>query len=256
MSAGMPGSFVSMLTGQKSLTSKLEYMSPDDVTLKASNRLVQNIISGEQRSGPRFAEIMNEEKNREAKVINDIKVKAKMQSRPVVECDEITIEEVSTNIPLKRRREDLENVGDKEHSKKVKSGWMNKSRRSKKSSSSEEECFKRRSSKAKAKKKKSNKHKKVAASSSSTLTSSASSSSTSSDSSKKKMKKKIKELKKQVKNEKKSISLEVQQQKLPYPVHPDPRLYQQVQLPHLGQQHFPHMMSQQLPHLGQHHMMG
>ena len=128
MSAGMPGSFVSMLTGQKSLTSKLEYMSPDVVTLKASNRLIQNIISGEQRSGPRFAEIMNEEKNREAKVINDIKVKAKMQSRPVVECDEVTIEEVSTDNPLKRRREDLENVGDKEHSKKVKSGWMNKSR--------------------------------------------------------------------------------------------------------------------------------
>ena len=65
MTAGMPGCNVSMLTGQKNLASKLNYMSPDDPTLKATNKVLQNIISGEKNAGQTFQDIYQEEKSLE-----------------------------------------------------------------------------------------------------------------------------------------------------------------------------------------------
>ena len=62
MTSGMPSPYVSILYGQKSLSSKLNYMSSDDPTMKATNRVLQNVISGQASAGPSFQEIYNQER--------------------------------------------------------------------------------------------------------------------------------------------------------------------------------------------------
>ena len=62
MSAGMPGAFVSMSTSRKSLASKLHYMSSNDPTMKATNRIVHNVINGEQSSGSNFQDVFADER--------------------------------------------------------------------------------------------------------------------------------------------------------------------------------------------------
>ena len=62
----MPGAFVSVLTGQKNLASKLAYMSASNTTMKATNRTIQNVFSGEQSTSLNFNQILKVEKKKEA----------------------------------------------------------------------------------------------------------------------------------------------------------------------------------------------
>ena len=71
MTSGMPSPYVSILYGQKSLSSKLNYMSSDDPTMRASNRVLQNVISGEGSAGPSFQEIYNEERTGTGSSVKD-----------------------------------------------------------------------------------------------------------------------------------------------------------------------------------------
>ena len=57
MMKSMPGAFVSEITGHKSLSSKLGYMSTNDITLKAANRTIQDIMGGVQSGSKDFGEI-------------------------------------------------------------------------------------------------------------------------------------------------------------------------------------------------------
>ena len=78
MDSGMPGAFVSILTGQKNLASKLSYMSASNTTMKATNRTVQNVLSGEQSSALNFKQILEDEKMKEAAEIEKIKKKGSL----------------------------------------------------------------------------------------------------------------------------------------------------------------------------------
>ena len=64
MSAGMPGAFVSMSTSRKSLASKLHYMSSNYLTMKATTRIVHNVINGEQSSGSNFQDVFEDEREK------------------------------------------------------------------------------------------------------------------------------------------------------------------------------------------------
>lgn len=72
MAAGMPGAFVSTLTGQKSLASKLSYMSANDPTQRATSRTLQNVMCGEQSTAKNFDEILKKERRKEAQEIKKI----------------------------------------------------------------------------------------------------------------------------------------------------------------------------------------
>ena len=72
MAAGMPGAFVSILTGQKSLASKLSYMSANDPTQRATSRTLQNVMCGEQSTAKNFDEILKKERRKEAQEIKKI----------------------------------------------------------------------------------------------------------------------------------------------------------------------------------------
>ena len=80
MDSGMPGAFVSILTGQKNLASKLSYMSASNTTMKATNRTVQNVLSGEQSCGLNFNQILEDEKIKEAAEIEKIKKKGSLDA--------------------------------------------------------------------------------------------------------------------------------------------------------------------------------
>ena len=68
MSSGIPGSYVSMMFGQKNLASKVNYMSPTDSTQKATNLVLQNVINGELNSSPMFKDIYAQERKINANV--------------------------------------------------------------------------------------------------------------------------------------------------------------------------------------------
>ena len=68
MSSGIPGSYVSMMFGQKNLASKVSYMSPTDSTQKATNLVLQNVVNGELNSSPLFKEIYDKERKANVKV--------------------------------------------------------------------------------------------------------------------------------------------------------------------------------------------
>lgn len=70
MTSGMPGSYVSILYGQRSLASKLNYMSSNDSTMKASNRVLQNVINGESNAGPSYQQIYEEERSAGSVAVN------------------------------------------------------------------------------------------------------------------------------------------------------------------------------------------
>ena len=97
MTSGMPSPYVSILYGQKSLSSKLNYMSSDDPTMRASNRVLQNVISGEASAGPSFQEIYNEERTGTGSSVKD--------PEPVSNSDHITNEPPSsTNESMIKKR--------------------------------------------------------------------------------------------------------------------------------------------------------
>ena len=136
MDSGMPGAFVSILTGQKNLASKLSYMSASKTTMKATNRTIQNVLSGEQSAALNFNEILEEEKSKEAALIEKIKTN--------------TTAEVAEGSGLKRgmrqdrydsdRNEDVVPRRKEERSRslsrKISVGKKSKQKRSKSSSSS------------------------------------------------------------------------------------------------------------------------
>lgn len=67
MSSGVPGSYVSMMFGQKNLASKISYMSQTDATQKATNIVLQNVVSGEASSSPLFKDIYDGERKNKSK---------------------------------------------------------------------------------------------------------------------------------------------------------------------------------------------
>lgn len=71
--SGMPSSYVACVAGQKSLASQTHYMSQTDTTLKATSRMMQNVINGESAASSSFSEILAEEKLNEAKRIDALK---------------------------------------------------------------------------------------------------------------------------------------------------------------------------------------
>ena len=73
MSSGMPSSYVACLAGQKSLAAQTHYMSPTDVTLKATSKMLSNVVNGESSSSKSFNEILADERRDEAKKIATIK---------------------------------------------------------------------------------------------------------------------------------------------------------------------------------------
>lgn len=73
LSSGMPPSYVACLAGQKTLAAQTHYMSPTDATLKATSRMISNVVNGESSSSRNFNEILVEEKHDEAKRIAAIK---------------------------------------------------------------------------------------------------------------------------------------------------------------------------------------
>ena len=73
MSSGMPSSYVACLAGQKSLAAQTHYMSPTDVTLKATSKMISNVVNGESSSSKSFNEILADERRDEAKKIATIK---------------------------------------------------------------------------------------------------------------------------------------------------------------------------------------
>ena len=69
----MPPSYVACLAGQKTLAAQTHYMSPTDATLKATSRMISNVVNGESSSSRNFNEILVEAKHDEAKRIAAIK---------------------------------------------------------------------------------------------------------------------------------------------------------------------------------------
>jgi len=99
LSSGMPPSYVACLAGQKTLAAQTHYMSPTDATLKATSRMISNVVNGESSSSRNFNEILVEEKHDEAKRIAAIKtthetpIDANETSGPVADTlEEITVE--------------------------------------------------------------------------------------------------------------------------------------------------------------------
>ena len=69
----MPSTYVACLAGQKTLAAQTNYMSPTDVTLKATSRMISNVVNGESSSSKSFNEILADERRDEAKRIETIK---------------------------------------------------------------------------------------------------------------------------------------------------------------------------------------
>ena len=144
----MPSAFVSMLAGQKNLASKLSYMSPSDITMKATNRTIQNIISGEQSSGLNFSELIEEEKKKEAfkiEKINDGRSSLETKDVGNIECDQEKKPRTSESdkhaeMKGKKRKErsgeSSEDTEPKRKSRKKKKAPLKKGKRSKKRQSS------------------------------------------------------------------------------------------------------------------------
>ena len=148
MDSGMPSAYVSMLAGQKNLASKLSYMSPSDITMKATNRTIQNIISGEQSSGLNFSELIEEEKKKEAfkiEKINDGRSSLETKDVGNIEYDEEKKPRTSVSdkhaemkgVKRKERSgESSEDTEPKRKSKKKKKSSFKKGKKSKKRQSS------------------------------------------------------------------------------------------------------------------------
>ena len=65
MSKSMPGAYVSQNTGHRGYASKLDYMPTNEVTLKAANRTLQDVMAVESSNSKEFVTIFAEEKAKE-----------------------------------------------------------------------------------------------------------------------------------------------------------------------------------------------
>ena len=181
----MPSSYVACVAGQKSLASQTHYMSQTDTTLKATSRMMQNVINGESATSSNFGEILAEEKMNEAKRIASLKppdtpdIAAATSVIPqalVPKEDNIDLPETETNKENVDPPETDEAVASIKHESKGSTSKKSKKRRKK---------HRRRSP--------------------STSSSSSDSSSSSSDDEKEKLKRKIKKMEKQMRKMKENV---------------------------------------------------
>ena len=75
MGSGMDGSLASMIHGHTTLAAKTNYMSLDDRTMKAANKVLHNVITGERAKGDSFHSIFEQERIKEANTVELIKKK-------------------------------------------------------------------------------------------------------------------------------------------------------------------------------------
>ena len=75
MGSGMDGSLASMIHGHATLAAKTNYMSLDDRTMKAANKVLHNVITGEKAQGDSFDTIIEQERIKEADTVELIKKK-------------------------------------------------------------------------------------------------------------------------------------------------------------------------------------
>lgn len=73
MGSGMDGSVASMIHGHSTLAAKTSYMSMDDPTMKAANKVLQNVITGERSVGENFDTYFGEERKKEAAAVEIFK---------------------------------------------------------------------------------------------------------------------------------------------------------------------------------------
>lgn len=172
LSSGMPPTYVACLAGQKTLAAQTHYMSPTDATLKATSRMISNVVNGETSSSKNFNELLEEERNDVANKIAAIKAAHETPK----EVDETSGPTADTNEELIREKSPPPEV------EEDKSKPRHKSRRSKHK---------------KSKKKKRKHHRRYpSTSSSSSSSSSVTTSSSSEEDSKEALKRKLKKEKK------------------------------------------------------------
>jgi len=141
LSSGMPPSYVACLAGQKSLASQTHYMSPTDSTLKATSRMMHNVVNGESAGSSSFGEILAEEKTVEANRIATIKTSAAAEiPEPVLASNDVQEEAAAPPPPLTVSKEKDAPKHDSKRSKSKRSKKKRKHRRRSPSSSSSSSC--------------------------------------------------------------------------------------------------------------------